>query len=86
MDRTAAEKKFVASRPAAGGESCIAGFYFHFIGNFTALSWNKKRIKNIKFPKNEKFCSGNLLDLLFSFLGKFNIITQESKKAVSRGI
>ena len=29
-DRTAAEKKFVASRPAAGGESCNAGFYFQF--------------------------------------------------------
>ena len=32
-DRTAAEKKFVASRPAAGGESCNAGFYFQSIGN-----------------------------------------------------
>ena len=30
VDRTAAEKKFVASRPAAGGESCNAGFYFQF--------------------------------------------------------
>ena len=28
VDRTAAEKKFVALRPAAGGESCGAGFYF----------------------------------------------------------
>ena len=24
-------KQFVASRPAAGGESCGAGFYFYFI-------------------------------------------------------
>ena len=32
-DRTAAEKKYVASRPAAGGESCNAGIYFQAIGN-----------------------------------------------------
>ena len=29
VDRTAAEPEFVASRPAAGGESCAAGFYFY---------------------------------------------------------
>ena len=39
----------------------------------------------MKFPKNERFCSGNLLNLLFFFLEKFNIITHESKKAVSWG-
>ena len=29
--------EFVASRPAAGGESCSAGFYFHAIGNCAAF-------------------------------------------------
>ena len=48
-DRTAAEKKFVASRPAAGGESCNAGFYFQSIGNCVKSSemvYNEQEIKN----------------------------------------
>ena len=33
--RTAAEKKNVAMRPAAGGESCKAGFFFMSVWYFT---------------------------------------------------
>ena len=29
--------EFVASRPAAGGESCSAGFYFYFSGTTTVI-------------------------------------------------
>ncbi len=32
MDRTAAEMKMAPERPAAGGESCAAGFFFTVIG------------------------------------------------------
>ena len=31
-DRTAAERKMSHTRPAVGEESCVAGFYFYFIG------------------------------------------------------
>ena len=36
--------EFVASRPAAGGESCGAGFYFHVHTDFCLIS---KRFCNI---------------------------------------
>ena len=38
VDRTAAEKKFVALRPAAGGESCGAGFYFYRKGQTVGIT------------------------------------------------
>ena len=48
--------EFVASRPAAGGESCSARFYFYAIGNCAAFPMTQKSAPRDAHSREEEIC------------------------------
>ena len=59
MDRTAAEWKMSLARPAAGGESCKAGFFLDYIKKYVEIHLSAAIMKKVfKFRGSVKFDKG----------------------------
>ena len=82
------EKEFVASRPAAGRESCSAGFYFNAIGNCAAFPMTQKSAPRGSALRRNRICRFTtrrrrrilLGRILFSRHGKLRCISYDTKK------
>ena len=73
-DRTAAEWKMSLARPAAGGESCKAGF-------FLATIQSSSTLRNLKSPKRKSKESGESRPKKGTFfMKKWRIIRENSPK------